>query len=306
MFIGVDIGGTSIKVGLVNNLGEILKKDSYFVNKSLNQNQMASQLGNFILSFMDNNLESIEGIGIACPGIIDKEQGQCMYSPNLNWHNLYICEQVKNICHKDVRIINDANAATLAELKLGAGVNYQDFIMLTLGTGVGGGIVKNHELFEGNSDEETELGHLTLVANGRKCSCGKNGCIEAYCSATALIKETKIAMQNNLQSTLWNIAPSIDLVNGQTAFIAYKEGDETAKKVIEEFINYLSLSLIKLDNMFHPEIFLLGGGLSLQKEFLTNLVEKEIQKISSKKIYVFPSKLSNDSGIVGAACLFIK
>ena len=305
MIIGVDIGGTSIKVGLVKEDGTIIKKESYKVVKA-NQEKMAEELGNFILKFMDNDLSDVLGIGLACPGIIDRKNGICQFSPNLFWHDLNICEIVKNICQKDVQIINDANAAALAELVLGAGKNYDSFVMLTLGTGVGGGIVVYHELFEGEDDSETELGHWTLIENGEPCNCGKKGCIEAYCSATALIRDTKIAMEQHRDSMMWDMVDMAIKANGQTAFEAAKLGDKAAIEVVDNYVNYLANSIIMINNAFHPQVFLLGGGVSLQKEHLTHKVEDAILEISKEKIHIIPSELNNDSGIVGAACLFLK
>ena len=305
MIIGVDIGGTSIKVGLVKEDGTIVKKESYKVVNG-NQEKMAEELGRFILKFMDNDLYNVLGIGLACPGIIDRKNGICQTSPNLFWHDLHICEIIKDICHKDVQIINDANAAALAELVLGAGVGYKSFVMLTLGTGVGGGIVINHELFEGEDDSETELGHWTLIENGEPCNCGKKGCVEAYCSATALIRDTKIAMEQNRDSMMWDFADMIVKANGQTAFETAKLGDKAATEVVNNYVKYLSDSIIMFNNIYHPEVFLLGGGVSLQKEHLTHKVEDKIYEISQERIHIIPSKLNNDSGIVGAACLFLK
>ncbi len=305
MIIGVDIGGTSIKVGLVKKDGTIIKKESYKVVNN-NQEKMAEELGNFILKFIGDDLSAIQGIGLACPGIIDRQNGICHTSPNLFWHELHICEIVQNICKKEVRIINDANAAALAELVLGAGKDFNSFVMLTLGTGVGGGIVINHELFEGKDDSETELGHWTLVENGEPCNCGKKGCIEAYCSASALIRETKIAMEQNSSSLMWDFADMLVKANGQTAFEAAKLGDKSALEVINNYVTNLARSIIKINDVYHPEVFLLGGGVSLQKEHLTHKVEEAIMNIGNQKIRVLPSKLNNDSGIVGAACLFLK
>lgn len=232
MIVGIDIGGTSIKIGLVSHNGKINHKTSYLVNTNLSQDKMLIELAEYIKDWiLEHKIKNIEGIGIGCPGVINSLKGRCDHSANLNWTNLEICPLLEKLLGYPCKITNDANAAALGEAKFGAGKKYHDSVMITLGTGVGGGVVINDKLFEGNEGKGAELGHMIIKMNGRKCSCGLHGCFETYASASALIKDTKKAMKKNIKSKMWNLV-NFDLnnVNGTTCFEASKQNDETAKK----------------------------------------------------------------------------
>ncbi len=300
MKIGIDIGGTSIKIGLVEN-ETIIKKSVLMVDKSLSQNEQISAIGNLIKKDFKEYLDKVTCIGIASPGVIDRANGICVIAPNLNWHNAPVVAILKEMLGKETKIINDANAACLAELELGIGRDYQNFIMITIGTGIGAGIVRNHTLYEGKDDSDTELGHLVMIKDGNLCKCGKRGCVEAYCSATALIKLTKEYMEKNPNSLMWKEKEKLGAINALLPFITLEQGDETAKKVIDEYTSNFARAIKMFSSMYDEKVFVLGGGVSLQKDNLINRIQEHLQGLNIK---IVCSKYGNDSGIIGATLLF--
>ena len=207
-----------------------------------------------------------------------------------------------------VKIANDANVAALGEAKFGAAKGCQDVILLTLGTGVGGGIVADGKLIEGNKSAGAELGHTVIVLNGEQCTCGRKGCLEAYASATALIRDTKRAMEAHKDSKMWEIG-STDKVTGKTAF-DYKDSDPYAKAVVDGYIEHLALGITNFANIFRPETVLLGGGVCAQGD---NLV-KPLQKLLNRDLFagelgpqvpIRIAALGNSAGLLGAAALLM-
>ena len=204
-----------------------------------------------------------------------------------------------------MKISNDANAAALGEARFGSGSLYKSSVFVTLGTGVGGGIVLDGKLFEGNGSAGAELGHMTIVAGGNQCTCGNLGCFETYASATALIRETIKAMRENKSSKLWQIGDE-SKVTGRTAFDYYAK-DETAKKVVDDYIYHLSVGIINVCNLLRPEVIILGGGVAKQGEFLTSRVQEHVNKglyarERGPQVKVLTASLE-EAGVVGAASL---
>jgi len=315
-FIGIDIGGTSIKGAFVRPDGKILSRFSFPVDHSKSQEEVIDELGLRIKKALGENSlwpSDILGIGIGCPGSINSKKGCCDYSNNLQWENLAICKMIKKRTGIRTRIANDANAAILGEVRFGAAREFKNVVLLTLGTGVGGGLYLNGHLYEGTDSKGAELGHATLVMDGRPCTCGRNGCIEAYCSASALIDDTKKMMKSNRNSLMWTYSKGdLKLVDGLTAFECAKKGDESAKRVVDQYIKYLGESCLSYINIFRPDAIILGGGISGQKEALivplTKYIEKEHFGFGgehSPRVRILVSKLGNDAGILGAAALLI-
>ena len=215
---------------------------------------------------------------------------------------------MQNVLNINVEIANDANVATLAEVKFGAAKNRSSAIMLTLGTGVGGGIVVNGELIEGNLGAGAELGHAVIVKDGEQCTCGRRGCLEAYASASALIRDTKRAMQAHSDSKMWEIG-TLDSVNGKTAF-DYMETDEYAKQVVDSYISHLATGITNFVNIFRPEAILLGGGVCAEGDRLI----KPLQEIVNREMFagdagpavpILIAELENSAGTLGAASLLM-
>ena len=208
----------------------------------------------------------------------------------------------------DIYVENDANVAAYGEVLGGAAKGYKDVVVITLGTGVGGGIIIGGKIYTGFNFCGAELGHVVIEYNGRQCNCGRKGCFEAYSSATALITATKKAMEEDKDSAMWNIAGSIDKVDGKTAFDAMRAGDKSGKAVVDEYIKYLSVGLTDMINIFQPAILCIGGGICNEGETLLAPVRAFIDREqyamnSTKKTKVCKAQLGNDAGIIGAALL---
>ena len=250
----------------------------------------------------------VEGIGMGVPGMIDSKNGIVIYSNNLRWENFEIAKEVGALTGLPVKIANDANVAALGETKFGVGKEYDATILITLGTGVGGGIVIDGKLFEGNRGAGAELGHAVIVAGGEQCTCGRKGCFEAYASATALIRDTKRAMQADKNSKMWEIG-SLDNVTGKTAF-DYYDVDEAAKGVVDNYIEKLGVGLTNLANEFRPQAMILGGGVCAQGDTLLKplqaFLDREIfagQRGPQVKLHI--ATLGNSAGLLGAAALLL-
>ena len=312
--IGIDIGGTSIKGAAVSEDGKVGEVFSMPVEKGEDQYitiEKLIKITNEYLVSHGYNKNNVLGIGLGVPGAIDSIHGICSSSNNLKWENLPIKELFEKGTGIETRITNDANAAALGEAKFGAGKQYKDIIMITLGTGVGGGIVVGGKLIEGNEGKGAELGHIVIQLNGRQCTCGRKGCFEVYASATALISDTKEAMEKDKNSLMHEIAKKNGKVDGRTAFDAAKQGDKTACEVVDQYVYYLCEGLLNYCNIFRPEAIVLSGGIANAGEYLLNKVNTYMKEHDygfpkTPKVEVYLSELGYDSGKVGAAALFFE
>ncbi|MCM1368464.1 MAG: ROK family glucokinase [Roseburia sp.] len=308
--IGVDIGGMSIKAGVVDRHGKILKKDKVVTDVAAGEHKIISDIGALVRSLADVNDREFLGIGIGCPGAINSATGVVDKAYNLNWTNVALAEELARIVNKPIKVSNDANVAALGETMFGAGRMYTDTVFLTLGTGVGGGLVLNGKLYEGNESKGAELGHMVLVVDGEPCTCGRRGCMEAYCSASALIRDTKKAMQADKTSAMWKFSPTLDEVNGKTAFECSKQGDAAACAVVDNYVKYLGEGMLNFANIFRPQAIILGGGVCAQGDYLIYKL-KDYCKDRNYGFYGMPrfdilvAQLGNDAGIIGAAALLL-
>ncbi|MBQ2768369.1 MAG: ROK family protein [Clostridia bacterium] len=310
-YVGIDLGGTFIKGGIVDDLGNIVISDKTPTESEKGADRVATNIANLALSLMKKlglNKDDVEGLGMGVPGMIDGKAGNVIYSNNLRWKDFRIGETVSKLTGLRVEIDNDANVAALGEAKFGAAKGCENMVMLTLGTGVGGGIVADGKLLEGNKCAGAELGHAVIVAGGEQCTCGRKGCLEAYASATALIRDTRRAMEAHKDSKMWEIG-DIKKVTGKTAF-DYKDCDPYAKAVVENYIEKLACGVTNIANMFRPEVVLLGGGVCAQRDVLI----KPLQAIVDKEIFagdlgprvpVKIAELENSAGLLGAAALLM-
>ena len=309
--IGIDIGGTSIKGAAVDSNGRVYETFSMPFVKGESGETTIQKLSELVKEYIRaHNLEGkIAGIGIGSPGTLDVKKGVVNYANNLGWNELPVAEIMQKTLPYPVKLTNDANAACLGEAKFGAGKNYETIIMLTLGTGVGGGIIINGKLFEGNEGKGGELGHTVIVLDGEPCTCGRKGCLEAYASATALIRETKKAMQLNKRSLLWKIAPEINLVDGKVPFDAAKQGDKIAIEVINNYAKYLGEGILNYCNIFRPNVVVLSGGVANAGDYLFDRLNNYVKERNygykfTPEVKVVPAELGYDSGKIGAAALF--
>lgn len=311
--IGIDIGGMSIKGAAVDSNGRVYEKFSMPFIKGEPGEETIRKLAETVKEYIAaNGLENkIAGIGLGSPGTLDIKNGVVNYANNLGWENLHVADIFHEILPYPVRLTNDANAASLGEAKFGAGKSYDNIIMLTLGTGVGGGIIINGKLYEGNEGKGAELGHSVIVVDGEQCTCGRKGCLETYASATALIRETKKAMHTNRRSLMWKICPDIDLVGGKVPFEAAKQGDKVAIDVLDNYIKYLGEGILNFCNIFRPNVVVLSGGIANAGDYLFDRVNKYIADRNygykmTPEVKVVPAELGYDSGKIGAAALFFE
>lgn len=309
--IGIDIGGTSIKGAAVDSDGKIYEIFSMPVSKWEPGEVCIRKLTILVQHYIaSHHLEDkIVGIGIGCPGTLDVSTGTVNYANNLRWENVRVADLIHEILPYPIKLINDANAAALGEARFGAGKNFATMIMITLGTGVGGAVVVNGKLLEGNESKGGELGHMTIVVDGEKCTCGRNGCLEAYASATALTREAKKAMLENRDSLMWKLAPDLNFVDGTVPFGAAKQGDPTALKVIDYFVKYLGEGLLNYCNIFRPNVIVLSGGIANAGEFLFARVNQYLRAYNygykfTPEVQVVPAVLGYNAGKIGAAALF--
>ena len=308
--IGVDIGGMSIKVGLVDNQGNIVTENRVKTAKTAEiciQN-LVKQI-NDVLTENNLTVKDIRGIGIGCPGAVTSQTGTVEILPNLGWEKVPLREILRKTFDTTINLSNDANVAVLGEAVYGVAKDYDTVVMFTLGTGVGGGVIIDKKLFEGGWSRGAELGHTTLVLNGRPCTCGRKGCVETYVSATALISDTKTAMLSDKTSKMWEyVKNDINNVDGKTAFECSKLGDITAIKVVDDYVSYLSESIMNMLNIFRPQAFLLGGGICNQGEYLTDKIIAYLEKFDygykfAPKTKILIATLKNGAGIIGASAL---
>lgn len=302
-YIGFDIGGTFVKGGVVSEEGNLVA----FGQIPTRTEKIIEDLAGFAETLRTEALLSksdIESIGMGIPGMIDSETGVVIFAGNLNWKNFPIAYELSAATNYKVKITNDANAAALGEARYGAGKNYQDSVLVTLGTGVGGGIVIDGKLFAGRHSQGAEIGHMVISKGGDLCTCGRRGCFETYASANALIRMTKRAMADNPDSEMWKTY-TLETVNGKTAF-DYQDTDDTAAKVVRNYISYLATGIANIANIFRPDVIMIGGGVSNQKENLTVPLQKEFNKRLFGKglgtsIPIVTASLGNKAGTLGAA-----
>lgn len=306
--VGVDIGGMSVKAGVVDRYGKILKKDRVVTDVAGGPHKIIGDIGRLIMSLVDINDRDFLGVGIGCPGAINSARGTVDRAFNLNWHHVSLVDELARMINRHIKVSNDANVAALGEAMFGVGRTYTDTIFITLGTGVGGGIVLNGKLYEGNESKGAEMGHMVIVVDGEPCSCGRRGCMEAYCSASALIRETKKAMLANKSSAMWELAPTLDDVDGKTAFECSKTGDPSAMAVVDYFVKYLGEGMLNFANIFRPQAIILGGGVCAQGDYLIYKLkdyckDRNYGFADTPRFDILTAQLGNDAGIIGAAGL---
>lgn len=310
--IGIDLGGTNIKVGLVNENYEIVEKASTPTNLPRSAEEIVKSMVDTMWKVLNSakvTIGEVNSIGIGTPGVANRNSGVVLYSCNLDFHNVNLRELFKKYLDKPLYVENDANSAAFGEVLAGAGKGYRDVVVVTLGTGVGGGIIIDGKIYTGFNFCGAELGHNVIVYNGRQCGCGRKGCFEAYSSATALINMTRESMEEHKDSKMWEIAGSLENVDGKTAFDGMRADDAAAKDVVNMYIDYLGCGLTNIINTFQPEVLLIGGGICKEGKNLTDPLNEYIKREAycvdaerSTKLDI--CKLGNDAGIIGAAFLY--
>ena len=312
-YIGVDLGGTNIAVGIVDENYNIVKKGSVPTLADREADAIIADMANLAKKLLEEcniSLDEVAYVGIASPGSVNPDTCVIEYANNLPFRDLDVSASFKKVLPvKKVLCANDANAAALGEAIAGAAKGVKDSVMITLGTGLGGGIIIDGKIYTGFNNYGAELGHVVVIHNGRQCSCGRKGCWEAYSSATGLINMTKEKMAEAKDSAMWDLCGgSIDKASGRTAFAAARQGDKAAQEVVDEYISILACGIVNMINIFQPEIFIIGGGVSGEGDNLLKplyeLVDSEQYGMrNDKKTQLKIATLGNDAGIIGGAVL---
>lgn len=312
--VGIDLGGTNIKVGLVDEHQTLIEEAFAPTRAERPAEEVIADIAALIHELVEKQAidpEQIAGIGVGCAGLIDAKNGTVPYSNNLAWEDVAFAELLKKYLHRDctVRISNDANCAALGEAKAGAAKGVENVVLLTLGTGIGGGVIIDGKIFEGAHAGSVELGHTSLVCGGEPCTCGRKGCVEAYVSATALIRDAERAVKNAPDSLMNRMMEENEgQMNGKIPFDAMQQNDAAATEVIQRYFDYLAETIANFVNIFRPDIVLLSGGMCNQGKNLTDPLNERLKHLcfGGDKSFIPPvacASLGNLAGILGAANL---
>lgn len=307
MRVGIDVGGTNTKISLLDEGYNIRAFQEIPTKTERCYTEVVKDIAHTVLQLLEENgvkLDECVGIGVGIPGTIDVEKGVVLYSNNINWEDVPFAEELNKYIPLPVRTANDADCAALGEVLKGAAKGCQSAVFLTIGTGVGSGIVLNGKLVAGS-----EIGHMVLLEDGELCTCGRKGCFEAYASATALVRDAKCCMEEHSDSMMWKLCDNqIENVTPLTVFSAAEEGDMAAQKVKEAFLGHLATGVVNIVNIFRPEMILIGGGVSKQGSVLTDALNEAVERESfagqkGKLPQVKIATLGNQAGMIGAASL---
>lgn len=312
--LGIDLGGTNIVAGIVNDKCEIVAKVSCKTAVPRPEDEICDSMAALCKDVVKKaglKMADIKEIGIGVPGAINPATGVVEYSANLFFHNWNLGDMMSERLNKKILIENDANAAAYGEFLAGSAKGATNSITITLGTGVGAGIIIDGKIYSGSNYAGAEMGHMVIVMDGRECNCGRKGCWETYASATGLINMTKEAILGERADSSYMLKAvdgDISKVNGITAFDAMRNGDATGAAVVDKYIKYLGCGIVNAINIFQPDILSIGGGISHEGETLLAplraYVERErYTKHNDKQTVICAATLGNDAGIIGAAML---
>lgn len=313
--IGIDVGGTGIKAAIVDESCKIVRQMTLPT-----LSQAGKDDGEKVVNAMEKlvrelcagqqiPLGEIASIGAGIPGTIDDENGVVIYTNNIDLHELALREILQARLGKSIHMGNDADVAAFGEYMAGATAGCESSLMITLGTGVGSGLILGGKIYTGYNHRGGEFGHTVVQVGGVRCTCGREGCLESYASATGLIRMTKEAMEQDLNSYMWKLCEDeIDNVNGKTAFDAMEKGDATGRQVVNQYIRYLGAGLANFINMLHPEKICLGGGISKSgDDLLIPLREAAYKNVyggaDGKTTQIVLAALGSNAGVIGAAML---
>ncbi|MBQ9718644.1 MAG: ROK family protein [Clostridia bacterium] len=316
-YIGVDLGGTNIAIGIVNEDFEIVKKGSTPTKPERGADAIVADmaaLSRKLIEEMGITMDDIASAGVATPGTANNETGVVEYANNIPFLQYPLADKLSALLDgKPVYIENDANAAAKAEAMAGVAKGAPYSVMITLGTGLGGGIVIGGKVYSGFNFAGAELGHIVIEKDGRQCSCGRKGCWEAYSSATGLVNMTKdaiLAARESGRATAMEemIGGDLDKVSARTAFNAQKAGDALGAEVVDEYISYLATGIVNIINIFQPNVLSIGGGVcnegdNLMKPLLEKVWSETYSREGTPQTQIMIAKLGNDAGIIGAAVL---
>ena len=310
--LGIDLGGTNIVAGVVDDNYNIVATGKVKTSLPRPAEEIVDDMvkaANIAIENAGLKIEDIEAMGVGSPGAIDPVNGVVCYANNLAFYDVPMAQMLKERMGVDIYIENDANAAAYGEYIAGAGRGTNNFIAITLGTGVGGGVIIGGKLYSGSNYAGAELGHTVIEMTGEMCSCGRQGCWEAYASATALIRQTKQAMIKYPNTVMWELCENdINKVNGKTSFDAMRKGDSAGTMVVNKYIEYVAVGVANNINIFQPEVLCIGGGISKEGENIVGPVRELLKgdnyaRNLNKNAEIKTAQLGNDAGIIGAAYL---
>jgi glucokinase len=308
--LALDIGGTKINAAVISNKGQVLTEKYRLTLADEGPRSVINQVFSIIDSILkqeDKNASCLSGISLAVAGAIDSRKGIITASPNLlGWHDIPLRDIVKKRYRVDTFLINDANAAALGEHCFGVGWGVNNLILLTLGTGIGGGIIINGKLYSGQNGSAGEIGHMTIDINGPKCKCGNTGCLEVLASGTAVTEAAVRRISRGEKSTITDIVKGkIEDITAEKISIAAQRGDALASEVIFKAATYLGVGMVNLVNIFNPEMIIVGGGMVKMGDLLLNparqVVKRRAFKLPAQEVRIVPAQLGNNAGVFGAA-----
>ena len=312
--LGIDLGGTNIVVGVVDDSKKIVGKGKRKTNMPRSAEEIFDDM---VLAAEDAcaeagiTLDDISYVGLGTPGAVDDKNGLITYSANLFFHNVEAAKMLEERFGKKVYVGNDANCAAFGEFLAGAGEGYSDFVAITLGTGVGGGIIINNKLLTGFNGAAGEVGHIVIEVDGEQCNCGRKGCWERYASATGLIMLTERYLKETGDPILKKAIEDEGEINAKVAYVAARNGSEGCAKVTEQYARYIAIGMANLINTLQPQVMCIGGGVSHEGEALLEPVKKYIINESytrdnpaERQTLIRLAELGNDAGIIGAALLY--
>ncbi len=311
-YIGIDLGGTNIVAGVVNEKYEIVAKAKTPTNRPRPAEDICADMAKVATEAVKHaglTMDDIESVGVGSPGTVDSDRGVIIYANNLDFYDAPIADLIRRDIDKPVYCENDANAAAYGEFVAGSAKGTKNAVCITLGTGVGGGIIIDGKIYSGSNFGGAELGHTVIDINGPKCTCGRSGCFEVYSSATGLIRMTREALDADPDSKMHEMMDG-DHVSGRLAFNAMRAGDDTAKSVVDSYIKHLACGIANTINIFQPEVLCIGGGVCNEGDALLVPLKEEVAKQiytsrNSKNTEIVIASLGNDAGIIGAAFLGI-
>jgi len=306
MYVGIDIGGTNIAIGLVKE-NKLICKESIKTRKGITDRELVGEVFEEIKKLFGNkkvDISELKAVGIGAPGAVDTKNGITGRLVNISNAEFNFRKEFSYLTDAKIYVDNDANCAAIGEAVAGAGRNCDNMVMVTLGTGVGAGIIIGNRLYGGFNGAAGEIGHMIIVCGGEKCNCGNRGCYEQYASVSALIRMTKEAILKHPESEMFKD----NEVTGMTAFKAAKKGDKAALEVVDKYETYISVGLINVINIMQPDIVVIGGGISKEGEYLLRPVRERVYSgiftRNIKSAEIKPAELGNNAGIIGAALLY--
>ena len=311
LYIGIDLGGTGIKAGVVNDKGEILSKASCPTLPERGYAAVIRDMASLAIQVARDSgheIGDMEAIGVGLPGIMDPRTGRIPFCTNLGWHDVPLVEEMAKYVDVPVFVDNDATVAGLAESVAGVSAGCENSVFVTLGTGVGGGVVLGGKVFSGSHGVATEIGHMITVVDGEPCTCGNKGCFERYASATALIREGRRMCEAKPDAALAKaVGGDLSAINAKHVIDLAKAGDPDCAAIFDRYVEHLAIGLVNIINLYDPEVIVLGGGVSHAGQFLLDAVRAKLPSLVFYKGMPYArvelAKLTNDAGIIGAAML---